>query len=146
MTYVLTPSPVVQRAPGTLALTLAVDPDNIVEGDLHLESGQLHFWDGDEQRLQSMVTLLRFDLGEWFLNSAEGVPWFEQVLVHNPNMRAVREILRRVLLLTPGALEVTRLELTRNRVKRTLAVDFDVRFADRVLSSADFQPFIVRTP
>lgn len=135
------------RVPVTLALTLEIDPDNIVAGDLHLENGQVHFWDGIEAHLQKTIVLLKFVKGEWFLNVEEGVPYFTHVLVHNPNLRAVRSLLKQALLATPGAVSVRSLDLQIDRPTRALAVAFALAFDDgTLLNSADYPPFILRLP
>jgi len=136
-----------ERLPVTLALTLVVDPDNIIPGDLHLENGQIHWWDGDEARLQKTIVLLKFVKGEWFLNVEEGVPYFTHVFVHNPNLRSVKALFKRALLATPGALSVKTLDLVFDRAERSIAVNFELVFDDgTVLTSADYPPFILRLP
>ncbi len=136
-----------ERTPVTLALTLVADVDNIVPGDLHLEGGQIHFWDGVEAHLQKTIALLRFVKGEWFLNIEEGVPYFTHVLIHNPNLRAVKALLRQALLAVPGAASVRSLDLVLDRPTRTLAVTFALVFDDgTLLTSADYPPFILKLP
>lgn len=135
------------RQPVTLALALQVDPNNIVPGDLHLENGQIHWWDGNEARLQKVTCLLKFVRGEWFLNVDEGVPYFTHVLVHNPNLRAIKALLKQALLAAPGASRVRSLVLTPDRPNRRLVVAFELEFDDgAVLTSADYPPFILSLP
>lgn len=131
----------------TLALTLNVDPDNPVPGDLHLLNGQIHFWDGFNAKWQKTIVLLKFVRGEWFLNIEEGIPYFTQILVHNPDSKAIVSLLRKALLASPGAVSVPVLTLTIDRPSRTATVNFQVVFDDStVLTSADFPPFILKTP
>lgn len=130
----------------TLALTLNADPDNPVPGDLHLLNGQIHFWDGFEARYQKTLVLLRFVRGEWFLNTEEGIPYFEQVLVHNPNSKAIVTLFRKALLASPSAKEA-QVNITRDRANRTALITFQLTFDDgQVLRSSDFPPFILQVP
>lgn len=134
------------QTPVTLALTLAADPNNLQEGDLHLLNGQLHFWDADNARLQKVVVLLRFIKGEWFLNTEEGIPYFEKILIKNPNSRAVLSIFRRALLSCPGAVSVPVLTMAIDKPTRTARIDWTLVFDDgAVLRSEDFKPFIIDT-
>ncbi len=145
--YALPRGAVPARTPVTLALTLQLDPDNIVDGDLHLENGQIHWWDAEEAHLQKTIVLLKFVKGEWFLNTEEGVPYFTHILIHNPNLKAVRALLRQALLATPGASAVKELAIDVDRVTRTASVRFALAFNDgTLLTSADYGPFILRLP
>jgi hypothetical protein len=105
------------------ARDLKIDP---LTGDLAVESGDLAQVTGIDAILQSLRTRLGFFLGEWFLDEAQGIPYFESILVKNPNFPAVRELLRRALLETPGVLEVTSLRLRFTSATRQLAVSFRV--------------------
>ncbi len=135
------------REPVTLALTLQIDPDNQIEGDLHIENGQIHWWDGQEARLQKTIVLLKFVKGEWFLNVEEGIPYFTHILIHNPNLRVIRALLKQALLASPGATRVQSLTLDWDRPRRVLRVNFALEFDDgAILSSADYPPFILRLP
>lgn len=147
MTFQLARTPTPERTPVTLALSLVVDPENIVVGDLHLEGGQLHFWDGQEAHLQKALMLLKFVKGEWFLNVDEGVPYFTHVFVHNPNLRVIRQLFKQALLATPGSKSVKSLNLSLDRPSRGLTITFELVFDDgTVLSSADYPPFVLRLP
>jgi hypothetical protein len=128
----------------TLALTITADADNPVVGDLHLLNKQIHFWDGVEARYQKTLCLLKFVKGEWFLNTEEGVPYFQHVWQKNPNTGVIRSIFRKALLASPGAREVTKLLLTQDRAERTLSIEFEVVFEDGlILRSQDFPPFVI---
>lgn len=135
------------QSPGTavtLALTLSGDPDNLQPGDLHLLNGQIHFWDGGEARYQKCVALLQFFKGEWFLNSEEGIPYFQEIFKKGASDQVILSIFRKALLLAPGAVTVPLLAITRDRVARTARVEFRVEFSDGAsVSSTDFRPFII---
>ncbi len=135
------------QTPGTavtLALTVASDPDNLQAGDLHLLNGQLHFWDGGNARYQKTKELLQFFKGEWFLNTDEGVPYFQQVFVKNVDSRAVLSIFRKALMLVPGAASVPVLFLEHDKVSRVASITFRLEFEDGAfITSTDYPPFII---
>jgi hypothetical protein len=132
------------NTPVTLALTITPDPNNLQPGDLHLLNGQLHFWDGNNARYQKTLTLLQFIKGEWFLNIEEGIPYFEKILIKNPNSRGVVSIFRKALLASPGAIQVPVITMAIDKTTRTARIDWELVFDDgAVLTSADFPPFII---
>ena len=50
---------------------------------------------GDLDGIRQQVMLrLGFFKGEWFLDEETGLPWYEEILVKNPNMIRVRDIFR----------------------------------------------------
>jgi hypothetical protein len=131
----------------TLALTVSQDITNIVEGDVHLLNGQVHFLTGLDATRQKCVMLLRFVKGEYFLNTEEGIPYFTHILIKNPNASVVRNLLRKALLASPGITAVPVLELDFDFAARSLAVRFEVLDDEGALiRSEDFGPFILEIP
>jgi hypothetical protein len=104
------------------AQDLKLDPDTgdlvIADGDLVLVSGI----DAVAQLIRGYLLLFR---GEWFLDESAGIPYFEDILVKNPNLSAIREIFRQTLLEVPGVLSVESLSLELS-AERTLSVDWKV--------------------
>lgn len=74
---------------------------------LVIESGDLVLVDGLEAIAQDVTTRLRMFLGEWFLNTKAGVPYFERILVKNPSVPDVLSILSEVVTKTPGVQAIT---------------------------------------
>lgn len=132
--------------PVTLALTLDVDPDNPLAGDLDRLNGQIHFWDGMEARRQKLTMILQFFKGEWWLNRDEGIPYFENVF-GKQRLAIVRNVFRQALLACPGVAQIPILQLTLDNATRQLAVDWQVLFDDgTTLTSADFGPTLIKVP
>lgn len=95
------------------------------DGDLALSAaGDLEVVSG----LDAVVQRLRFALqhfkGEWILDEAFGVPWFQDVLKKNPNPVVVDAVLKSVILGTPGVLAIESLDLDWDRARRRLTVRF----------------------
>lgn len=140
------PEPV-PGTPVTLALTMDVDPDNPLLGDLHLLNGQVHFWDADDGRRQKIWVVLQFFKGEWWLDRDEGIPYFQSILKKGVSRNIVLSIFRQALLGIPGLAQIKKLNFTLSSTTRVAAVDFEVVFDDAaVIASADFGPVLIRTP
>lgn len=77
-----------------------------------------------EEVAQRLGVSLRRFLGEWFLEPTLGVPYFEQILVKNPDISAIRAAYLSVLNADPGVVSVTSLDLS--FVGRTLSVGVEV--------------------
>ncbi len=70
-------------------------------GDLDVAGGRLSFVTRGARAKQKLRVRLSTILKEWFLDERVGVPYFEEILVKNPDLDRVREIYRDVVLGTP---------------------------------------------
>lgn len=98
----------------------------IPEGDLDLVNGDFAFVEGADEIRQSILSRFRFFLGEWFLDRREGVPYYRDVFVKNPDRAVVRSVFAQVLVGTPGVLSVNRFEIQFDAKERTIRFDFEV--------------------
>jgi hypothetical protein len=73
---------------------------------------------------QAVQIRLSTILGEWFLATDAGVPWFDRVLVKSPNLRAIESVFRQKIETTPGILTVTALSVNFDRRIRKLSVNW----------------------
>lgn len=80
--------------------------------DLALSTGNdAELVDGlDRIRQQITVTLLTF-LGEWFLDTTWGVPYFERIMIKSPNRAEIENIIRAKVRDVPGVTAVQRVEV-----------------------------------
>src|SRR5271157_1234213 len=101
-----------ERAGALMLYDEAVDPKT---GDLMFNADAGAYSDyindggivaGKDQVRQNIEDRLRMVYGEWFLNTEIGVPWFDKVLVKNPDLSAIDIILKSTILDT---IEVTEL-------------------------------------
>lgn len=111
-----------------LSLVESVDGENPVIGDLRLTDNQLTWITGREAVRQHLANRLRFFFAEWFLDRRRGFPFYQRVLVKNPNRPVVRSLFRRTIAQTPGIAGVNSLQLTigsdrRARVGFSAALD-----------------------
>jgi hypothetical protein len=82
---------------------------------------------------QDILQRLRFFLGEWFLDNTQGVPWFQQILVKNPNQANIDAIFQNVILGTPGVIQLLSYSFTPNPEQRTLLVTFKAQTTSGVV-------------
>jgi hypothetical protein len=97
---------------------------NINSNDLILENDDLLMIDAAERVSQQILITLRFWLGEWFLNTTDGVPYLEYILVKQPNMAHIRQILTEQIQSVEGVKAVTDMELTFDQRERNLLVEY----------------------
>lgn len=99
---------------------------NIAKNDLVIQNNDLILIDNAERVAQQVLITLRFWLGEWFLDTREGVPYLEYVLVKNPNMSHIRQILTEKIQSVEGVKSIVSLDFDFRRVTRELYVDFEI--------------------
>lgn len=103
---------------------LGLDP---LTGDIAFEDGDLVLIEGVDAVAQTLKQRLSFGLGEWFLSINEGVPYFQTILVKNPNIAAIEGIFRNTILSTPGVLELLSLDFDFDSRNRVFEVNFEAR-------------------
>jgi hypothetical protein len=109
----------------------ALDWQLDADGDLDFTGGDINFTSGAAGVAQAIQIRLRSFRGEWFANLDNGVPWFESILVKNPNIPEIKEYIRQAIMDAPFVLRLTSLELDYNRAERTLSVDWRVLAGDQ---------------
>ena len=85
-------------------------------------SQDFNFVDGAERVKQQIKITLQTFLGEWFLDVNHGVPYFESVLVKQPNRAAIEAILRTKIKDVPDVSAVRSLQLSVDSKSRYLYV------------------------
>jgi len=98
-----------------------------VTGDLVFENGDLVLTQGQDALEQRILLSLMFFLGDAFESPAEGIPYFDRVLVKNPPIPALTTIFRRAILLVDGVDEIERFQLNYDPQQRSIRIDFRVR-------------------
>lgn len=101
----------------------------VTEGDIDLTSGDFVFATGPDAIAQHLRIRLRFVLGEWFFDQDIGMPYFEEILIKNPNTNVVTTLFRTAILSTPGVLSLDSLDLVLDNATRILSVTFAARIS-----------------
>ena len=101
---------------------LAMD---MATGDLVLRDGDVLLIDNAERVAQQILITLRFWLGEWFLDTKDGIPYLEYVLVKSPNLLHIRQIFTEAMEKVDGVKRVEEMNLAFDVKNRSLRVDYE---------------------
>lgn len=93
-------------------------------GDVVLDGADLALVSDGESIAQAVRARLRLFLGEWFADLSVGVPYFQSILVKNPNLVTVRAAIRQAIEQTPGIAEIASFSMTFDAGTRVLSVSF----------------------
>lgn len=92
------------------------------DGDLLLDNGELELNAGLGSIRQHLAIRLKFFLGEWFLDTGAGVPYFQEVFVDRVNLSAMEAVFKSAITATPGVIELQ--AFTLDFSGRTLTINF----------------------
>ena len=112
---------------------LETDTTSEFFGDFVIENNSLVEIDGLEAIRQHMTIRFQIFFGEWFLDTSIGVPWFRDVLVKNPSFNVVMQVLKDVILDTPGVLQIITFEFDYTEGTREVSLDFQALTTEGVL-------------
>ena len=92
------------------------------DGDLYLNrNGDVEIIGSIRQALQIK---LKWFLGEWVFNPDLGVPYFEDILIKNPNQAIIEKDIREQILSVEGVTGIDSLSLSWDRQTRNLSCKF----------------------
>lgn len=94
----------------------------IVDGDLVMTSDSDS--NGTNPILQDVLQRISLFQGEWFMDNTAGVPYYQQVLIKNPDLSKIDAIILNTILDTLGILQVNSYSFTPNFAARTLKIAF----------------------
>lgn len=94
--------------------------------DIVVDGGNFRLIDDKERIAQQLRITLWEWRGEWFLDARDGVPYREYILIKNPNMKHIRQILSENIMKVDGINRLEELNLKYDPKNRTLIVDFAV--------------------
>ena len=103
------------------------DKDSPNFGDLEIVNNSLVLTTGLDAIKQHITVKFRLFLGEWFLDTGVGVPWYEEILVKRASFAVVQERLKAVILETSGILELIEFQFDFNAVTRHATLKFRAR-------------------
>lgn len=110
----------------------------VLGGDLVLTSDADP--DGTNNILQDILQRLCFFLAEWFLDNTQGLPYFQQILVKNPDQSKVDSIFVNAIMGTPGVTQLSSYSFTVNRATRVLSISFSCITTSGVVSYSENIP------
>lgn len=94
----------------------------LVNGDLVLTADANPL--GTNPVLQDITQRLRFFQGEWFLDTSQGVPYFQEILVKDPELGRIDAILQNIILSVPGVLQLASYKSSVDTSRRILSLAF----------------------
>lgn len=104
-----------------MAYDLAMD---INTHDLIIDNRDLVIIDNAERVAQQIKITLCFWKSEWFLDVADGTPYLEYILVKNPNLAHIRQVLSDRIRSVEGVVGLPSLNVDYNATARTLEVEY----------------------
>lgn len=93
--------------------------------DLDLTGDQLSLVSGVDAIRQHLAIRLQLFRGEWFLDTRVGIPYYQSILIKNPDLIAVRGIYTQAILATPGVESIGKFDLTFDTSIRKLVISFE---------------------
>lgn len=96
---------------------------------------------------QRLTVRLNFFKGEWFLDRRQGIPYYQELLIKEPESRVVRGVFSSVISGTPGIASLDSLTIGEPDADRLVDITFTATLTNgqRFRSSA-YGPFVVRVP
>jgi hypothetical protein len=91
-----------------------------------LKDYQLSLVDGLDWIRQKLQIRLQFFYGEWYLDTTQGVKYFDEIFIKNPTLARIQSILRAVITDTPEVNELLEMQCELDNTKRQLSVKFTV--------------------
>lgn len=104
---------------------MSVDLKLSSQHDLLFKNNRLVLVDGANQKAQQIKIALLTFLGEWFLDTSIGVPYFEQILLKSADKVKVENVFRQKIIAVKGVKRVIKLETKIDRQARLLFVSFE---------------------
>lgn len=95
--------------------------------DLFLNDNDLQIASGADQLEQNLKIRLMFFKNEWFLDTDSGVPYYENILVKNPNIGNIESIYKAIIMDTPGVQEILEFKSEFDNTTREYSISFKVR-------------------
>ncbi len=102
---------------------IKLDGDN----DLDLTRGKLNIVEDDEAIAQKLRVGLRIFLGEFFADLEVGVPYYEKILVKNPQLGLIQQVFKKAILSCEGVTGVESMTAQFFSDTRKLVITFFAR-------------------
>jgi hypothetical protein len=111
---------------------LRLDP---VTWELATVNNDLAFIDGVDELVQNLKIRLQFFLGEWLLDTTQGVDWIGSVFVQNPNIPHINGLIKKAILDTDGVIALQSFASAYDPAARTFTVTFTVQTTEGTTES-----------
>lgn len=101
---------------------------NTANNDLVIKNNDLILIDNAERIAQQVLITLRFWLNEWFLDTRQGIPYLEYILVKNPNKNHIKQIFSEKIMNIEGVKEISsmNLDFSMIQIRRELSISYEI--------------------
>ncbi len=106
-----------------MAYTLYLDK---IKHDLVIENGTFKMVSGEDEIIQRVKIALWHHLGEFFLNTADGTPWHEEILGRRSNAGVASSIIRSRILSVDGVTGIRDFKVSFDSFTREYTVISDI--------------------
>lgn len=113
---------------------------NPATGDIELVGNDFALTTGIAAIQQHLSQRLKTFLNEWFLDNRIGVPYFEHVLKKNFDAVVVDTVFKKVIIDTPGILELLAFNADLDNSARTLNITFKARTSEGIINFSEVLP------
>jgi len=93
-------------------------------GDIDVTANSISTVTGAAAITQHLRVRMQMFLGEWFLDETLGVPWFRDVLIKSPSAIVINEMLKNVILDTPGIIGILTFNFEIDTPSRLATLEF----------------------
>lgn len=118
--------------------TWALKPNNNGVDDIYIANGSIALLSGSEQIRQSIQTRLRTFIGEYYLDSTYGIPYYETIFQSQSNAPFFESVLKANITAVQGVTSIASFATILNPSNRTYTVNFDVLDAAGEAINIDF--------
>jgi hypothetical protein len=120
----------------------------IPAGDLQLNEAGDFVWletGSPTYTRQRLAARFQFVLGEYFLDQRQGISYYRDVFVKNPDLDVLRSLFRRVILTTPDIVGIASYALSYDEAARAMTFNFVAIHAsgEKVVVTPSDEDFIV---
>ncbi len=95
--------------------------------DIYLKDNDMQLVSDSDHVVQHLKVRLQFFKNEWFLDTAPGVPFFEDIFVKNPNVPNIDSVIKAQIIDTPEVEEILEFNSSFNNSTRQYTLNFKVR-------------------
>lgn len=97
-----------------------------VTNDIQILNGDLALVSEVEELQQKLLTRLRWFYGEYVFDTSKGMRYFEDILVKNPNLPNIENLLKSIISETDGVNKILSFKLEYDPKQRTASIFFEV--------------------
>lgn len=110
-----------------LDIRLGVNSHDLEIGEESFDLSLVGDTDLTEYTAQKLKIRLWFFLGEWFLDTAEGTPFYQEILVKNPRVPRIETLLKARILESPNIESLESFASEYDNARRRFDVQFEAK-------------------